>query len=608
MEGWQEEYIAHTEKIAALSAPVIGEADDFDLWYAQQIRAEQEISSLREQNIRLLETKLFPMLDELYGKDEEAIRSLDAFSDRLMDWRTNLDCGVYVAIHDALLSVYRTRRDRDRIIRELYKLGMGFYYLKRFLLGIEGPAMDAFNFRNELLFTEAGSYFTWFNQIEDEETRGYIIRSLANIALCTNNCSRRVRTSRRVLDIARDEEYRRSSPGLPWDAFVRKTHQQMSANRSELSGSELTSEELALILDSCYEVFKPEEQNENPSIRWLWPYYEMEYNCGYVTLDLTLQRMKELILSAPEESYDMSGLYGCVQLPIYLGRLLKKHERLRTNAENIRFLNEAYGKMRRALLSCPPAYQDDYYHYCVAAVITDYYEVPGVPPYAGITRLLLKKCSPDTYVRARRTGDVMRLICGFIYAQEPSYFDDIPFIREITDTAEKKETLLDYAADCGLYGDLGLLKMNITRTLHTRNLFENEFGIYRLHTVSGSRDLALRPSTQRFADIALGHHSWYDGSDGYPEDYERTASCFRQMTDIAACAFFLTDHPEQTADDLLLQIRQGAGTRFSPMAASYLADEELAGRLKSCLAADPGLYYREIWAGLTDTDTSADTP
>lgn len=54
----------------------------------------------------------------------------------------------------------------------------------------------------------------------------------------------------------------------------------------------------------------------------------------------------------------------------------------------------------------------------------------------------------------------------------------------------------------------------------------------RLHTVVGSSCLAERASTRHYAAIALGHHSWYDGSGGYPDSYKRLECPYRQMVDV----------------------------------------------------------------------------
>ena len=230
---------------------------------------------------------------------------------------------------------------------------MGLYYLRRMVEGMEDCRCRSFCFQNEMVFTEAASYMQYFEEMDREDTRGYLIRALANIALCTHDHKRRIAVSARTLSILQDAHYRALSPGLPWDAFVRKTHQQMTANRAELSRGNLDKEELAALLDSCYEVFRPEEGAANPSIRWLWPYYDMEYSCGYVDLKTTLNRLEHLIELSPLDRYDMSALYGNVQLPVYYGLLVQNNEALQLDQTRLAFLDRAYRRMLQTLLSCP---------------------------------------------------------------------------------------------------------------------------------------------------------------------------------------------------------------------------------------------------------------
>ena len=594
MEQWQEKYIENTRRIFELSDFFTSVREAQDAWLQSRMKARAECASLREENVSLLGRFLFPALDGLHSASEEDVASLEEFADVLMDWSRNLDCGVYCAIHGALLSVYRVRKDRNKVIRELYKLGMGYFYLRRFLNGVDAPEASAFAFQNEMLFTEAGAYIRYYDDIDDEETRGFIIRAMANVAIATEVPGRRIAASSLTLKVTQDEHYRSLAPNLPWDVFVRKTHQQMSANRTELSRGSLSKEDLAAVLDSCYEVFKVEEQSDDPGVRWLWPYYEMEYNCGYVSLETTMNRLEKLITDTPAERYDMSGIYGNIQLAVFYGRFLKKNPRLQDDGHYIQFLNSAYRKMLHTLMTCPAENITDFFYYAIDAVVTDYYEIPGVPAYKEAALLLLKRFGGDNYIRFRKTGELITMICETIYDNEGDFFDDIPFIAEIKDPAEKKKALMEYAKECGLFFDFGLLKMNISRAMQTRNLFETEFIMYRLHTVSGHDDLAARPSTRRFADVALGHHRWYDGSDGYPENYVRTDSDVRQMTDIVCAAVYLVTEYSGDIDALIQSMNKEAGRRFSPMVMAYLSDKALMRQLVPVLEDDGAEYYREI--------------
>ena len=581
MEDWQEQYIRNVEEIKEIRPLFGAEKTDFDAWYTAHLAAEARIKALREENIRLLSGCLFPALDTLHSAGEEETAGLVRFADRLMDWKSNLDCGVYVAIHDALLSLYRVRRDRAGVIRELYKLGMGLYYLYRCVAGVECKETESMHFHNEMVFTEAGSYFRYFETIQDDETRAYILRAMANVSICSNNYKRRINTSMNFIRVASSPEYRAMAPSLPWDTYLRRAHQQLSSSRTQLSNQEITKAEVAAVMDSCYEVFKPEAQSAHPSLRWLWPYYEMEFHCGYVSLETTVERLEKLIREAPETDYSVSGLYGCVQLPIYLGRMMRNHEKLRRDAEHRRFLGEAYRKMLRMLMTIPPAMCDENFSYVLIMVVSDFYEMEGLLSYQEVTARLMQRFAGRLYLQSLKAGELLSCVCEFIWAREPGYFSALPPLSGVEDMAARRERLIRFARDCGLYHDFGLFKMHMERIQQTRPLFENEAAMYRLHTVSGYDDLRERESTRPFADIARGHHSSYMGKSDDPSGYVRLESPYRQMTDLAALVSDLLEHEEEGIHAWARGLRQNP--RFFPQAAAYLMDETLLAQLNRIL-------------------------
>ena len=595
MQPYQEKYIQNAKEISEVISFYRGIGSDFDSWYSERTGAVSRIAELKKENLVLLNDHLFPALDDLFSATEEDIEELEQFAGALLDWKTNLDCGVYLAIHEALLAMYRTAKNRYGVIKELYLVGMGQYYQRRMVEGIDADYARELMFQNELSFTEAASYLRFYDEINDSATRGYIVRAQANIALCTKEYKKRINAISTAMQIIQDEHYRSLAPDLPWDRFLLAAHQQMSSNRSELSRKGLTQEELALVLDSCYEVFKPQLNAENPSIRWLWPYYEMEYNCGYVDLATTMERLEELIEISPEDQYDQSGLYGNVQLPIYYGRLIQKNPQLQSEERYIRFLDKAYRKMERTMLSFPSDKKDDFTVYLLTLVLSDYYELEGVTNYRRFTSRLLEQFAGDLYIFSRRVGKLMRTICEAILDEEPGFFSDFPYYGSISDEKTRRSEILDYAENCGIYHRFGLLKMNITRPMESRQLFADEDRIYMLYPISGHDDLAARASTREFSDIALGHRRWYNGSQGFPDNYHRLASEYRQMTDICSLASYLAEQqgsdPEIVIRDLLIH----DDGRFSPMILSYLTDDSLIRKLSSVLAEDTKPYFRRIY-------------
>ncbi len=599
MLPYQEQYIRNAEEIGRIWQFTVSPGQSFEDWHRERLSNRDRMALLKKENARLLEEFFYPALDSLYEADADTLRDLEAFGDRLLDWKTNMDCGVYVTIHDALLAMMRVRRDRDGVIRELYRLGMGLYYLNRILSGIEGRETDALLFYNEMVFTEAASYLRYFDELGGEDTQGYVIRCLANITLCSRDRKKRIGISMRVLSILRDEAYRRAAPGLPWDVFIRRTHQQMSTNRSVLSRGTLSPEESAAVLDSCYEVFRQEEGAENPSVRWLWPYYDMEFSCGYVGLEETVDRLERLVSGTPYDQYDMAGIYGSVELAIEYGKFLQMYPALAEDPKRIRFLDGAYRKMMRCLMTAPASVFDDYMVYTLGKVYSDFYEAEGLLSYREVTEKLMARYSGERYIRSRCAGDMMKAFCRAILERDPGYFDDIPFAAEETDPAAKKEKLLRFAGDCGLYHDFGLFKMNVERLEHTRPVFEAEDRRIRLHTLSGYEDLRSRPSTAMLADTARGHHSSYSGGEEDPSGYVRMESPTRLMTDLAALVSRLLEG-EGGVREQVRSMSARERSRFYPPALSCLSDPELCRELDEIMTVNCGAYCREIFLALTE--------
>ena len=121
----------------------------------------------------------------------------------------------------------------------------------------------------------------------------------------------------------------------------------------------------------------------------------------------------------------------------------------------------------------------------------------------------------------------------------------------------------------------------------------------RLHARMGSEALGKRLSTERFADVALGHHAWYQGG-GYPEDYVRLSSPYRQMTDVVAVGSYLLDDrrgdPQAAIQDVIAQEQK----RFSPLVTAYLSSPRLRNDLCAILSGSEEPYYREFYRHLFD--------
>ena len=229
MRPYQKEYIENIREIAALTARKDPDGLTLEAYEARMRRDEAAAWEKVGRNMTLLREGLFSTLDHLFDADRETLEELEEFATHLMGGKETQDEGVFRLIHRALLSLARQKGDRYSMIRELYWLGMGYYWLYSKLVGLPLEVTEKYANQMRLSFTEAAAYLKYFEEIEDTETRGYMLRSRANMSLGSFKSSgEKIRLVRDTLCIMQDESYRQTEPDLPWERYLYMTHQQMA--------------------------------------------------------------------------------------------------------------------------------------------------------------------------------------------------------------------------------------------------------------------------------------------------------------------------------------------------------------------------------------------
>jgi len=206
MQPYQEEYLANLRQFTTLTQRKRPDELSFEQYAGQLLEDGDRIARLGARNMELLRTGLFPMLDNLFSAGQEQLDELSGFSFQLFNGVIELDVGLFCQIHRALLSLARHNRDRPAMIRELYWLGLGRNGMVSKLVGLEQKDIDPYTHQMRLCFTEAAAYLKYFDEIEDDETRGYILRSRANIALGQfPSPSEKIRLVKKTLQILQDK-------------------------------------------------------------------------------------------------------------------------------------------------------------------------------------------------------------------------------------------------------------------------------------------------------------------------------------------------------------------------------------------------------------------
>lgn len=164
-------------------------------------------------------------------------------------------------------------------------------------------------------------------------------------------------------------------------------------------------------------------------------------------------------------------------------------------------------------------------------------------------------------------------ILSAIIDKEPALMVGYHGVTSPEDVQAHRTEILQFAHDAALLHDVGKNSMlEIIETQH-RPLTDEEFGIIRSHPNRGGQYLSIDEDLARYVDIARGHHKFYNGKGGYPNDFDNTASPERFMIDIITvcdCLDAATDqygrnyHQAKTTDEVLAEFKRDAGVRYNP--------------------------------------------
>ena len=599
MQPYQEEYLDNLRRFDALFRRSRPEGLDFEAYMAQAQADREEILRLSRRNMELLRTELFPSMEGLYGWEPQQIAELEEFSFKLYDGRVELDTGLFRQIHQALLGLARFNEDRDAVIRELYWMGMGSNALCSKLVGL--PLADIWDYtvRMRQYFMEAADHLRDFEEIDSSETRGYILRSRANISLGQfPTPGEKTRLLKGTLEILQNKHYQELAPDLPWERFIYLTHQNMTSSISHSREKVMSPEEMASIMPSALIVYQGRYEvgrrlHQQPAARPAFGYHALEFYCGLTTLDTFLTRLEELLDGAIASDYSPDGMYAMLSLPAFYSLYLSQYPE--TIAPREEYLQGLYRRMLAYADACPGELGNQTLFLYLRQLCFTFIETEGGVLYSEFLLKLLLRFAPEVYRHSHLVGEGARALCAALLEDDPAYFDDIDFIREIADPEEKRSAVLDYAMGCGLFHDSGKVSVIELCSRTARQWLDEEYEMARLHTLSGKILLEARASTSRYAPIALGHHAWYSGgSQSYPDVYRRAECPARRMVDVISLVDWMevrinSAHMYRLEAKPFEQVAQEAarleGTRFSPRLTERLRDEKTAQRLRTALEA-----------------------
>ena len=110
-----------------------------------------------------------------------------------------------------------------------------------------------------------------------------------------------------------------------------------------------------------------------------------------------------------------------------------------------------------------------------------------------------------------------------------------------------------------------------------------------------------------YANIARGHHKWYDNSKGYPTNFSTAALPEKILIDlvtVADCIDAATDtvgrsySKGKSLTDMKRELSEGAGTRYTPYIPELMEDTKVFADVEFILSSYREKLYRDTYVRL----------
>lgn len=198
---------------------------------------------------------------------------------------------------------------------------------------------------------------------------------------------------------------------------------------------------------------------------------------------------------------------------------------------------------------------------------------------------------PITYIHSKMVATIAVRIATTLIDTNPEALAGTDEYPTANDILNNKENFLSYISDCGLLHDTGKCLITDIINRQDRSLTDEEFDIIKLHPKLGIKALNTDPDFKPYFDIILHHHTYYDGSKGYPITDKSMTSKYKFITDIITIADSLDAATDilgrnytagKSFDTVLKELNDGAGTRYNPELVSLISNNDA---LKNDLAA-----------------------
>ena len=616
-----QNYVSRMDEIHRLSSLDLDRMGGGADVYTEELRDNfQRIGALAMENRRMLDQILYPVLDSSEPLTKDQVREFQQLGSALLNAHglENLDLPVLALLTQRLVKDAEGTDQTTYLLRELDTQLSVYYALLNMTQRLSSHPRIAEGYRRKG-FAVGEQFLRWaekdkFLTIEDMECREMVLINARYQCALYEGVAGHPEENQRNLDLlelslaqTKDPFYREAVPNFDWRYQEFRALEYIARVTDYLNLRGFNQEQLNHIRDRSVEMealFRSDPE-----------YYETlagdcevrllslrnRYLAGEMDTAVYKQKLLEVYQRRRRDCYDVDGINeNLLTAAEFLCVVDRNHLTAQDRAE----LVALYQNICAYIFHKPSTRVLSYMLEFISAILRLYVEFPGGPSFEDMCLRCLAALHPPTYIHTQMVGQITVCLAEHLMDIRPELFIGLCRCKTVQEVSRYRFNIVKFCYQSALCHDFGKLSMIDTIFVYGRNLLDMEFDIIRQHPRMGHDLLMQFDSMRGYADVALGHHRWYDDSRGYPEDFETAKSPAKVVIDLVACADCMdaaTDsigrsyRKAKTLDQFVEEVRQGSGTRYAPWLMPLLEEKEIRRDLEYLLNTGRRLNYRNAY-------------
>lgn len=211
----------------------------------------------------------------------------------------------------------------------------------------------------------------------------------------------------------------------------------------------------------------------------------------------------------------------------------------------------------------------------------------------------------NTGIHINMVAQLTTSIARALLKEHPEYFVGILGMDSVQVVLEHQPELISFLYKAALYHDLGKLPVSSTINLQYRKIDPVEYETIKRHPDYGVKIIHSAPALNVYENVIRGHHRFYNGKGGYPENFNNLACKDKFAIDLITICDCLDAASDvigrnyscmKSLPCILNEFKRESGTRYNPQIVAFLMEnKDLQQQLHATITTERQNTFYELY-------------